>query len=296
MRDQSLSLRILVLAVLLPTIAAVCVATLVLTGVLHTRIVQMALAGGCILVVAILAAAISALGPKYRPTPLLTPLFAGLFAALLVTTGVYAAHAHLTPKRTAVAAVQPAKPAVKPVKTAPVIEQAAVEPDLPQAPQPVFEPAFDAATIAAPDKAQGRLPGRAQGRLPGRAQPAEPALVQPPPAGEADRAAVGGPLVSVANAVIAPAEASDKPADAAPAQKPPAVMARIPAPVTAPDVMPAADAPLNLQARFDPTGPAEPEAEGPPIPLDVADAAAAPASIPPLPRIRPCGGAGPACP
>ena len=122
----------------------------------------MVFAGGSILVVAILAAAISALGPKYRPTPLLTPLFAGLFAALLVTTAVYGAHARLTPKHTAVAAVQPIKPTVKPVKTAPVIEKAVVEPDLPQASASALAPAFDAATVAAPDKAQDQLPGDAQ--------------------------------------------------------------------------------------------------------------------------------------
>jgi hypothetical protein len=288
MRKQSLSLRILVLAVLLPTIAAVCVGALVMSGVIHARIVHMAFAGGSILVVAILAAAISALGPKYRPTPLLTPLFAGLFAALLVTTAVYAAHAHLTPKRTAVAAVQPAKPAVKPVKTAPVIEKAAVEPDLPPAPVSNFEPVFDAASVAAPDKAQDQLPGDAR--------PSGLAQVQPLPANAADRAAMGGPLVSVANAVVPPAEASETPTGAAHAKKPPVVMAKIPAPVVAPDATPDPNAPLNLQANFDPTGPTEPVAEGPPIPLDVVDAAAAQASIPPLPRIRPCGGAGPACP
>ena len=59
----------------------------------------MVAAGGRILIFAILAAAISALGPKYRPTPLLTPLFAGVFAALLATTAIYAAHAHVAPKR-----------------------------------------------------------------------------------------------------------------------------------------------------------------------------------------------------
>jgi hypothetical protein len=289
MRNLSLSLRILVLAVLLPTIAAVCVGALVATGVLHPRIVHMVLAGGSILVVAILAAAISALGPKYRPTPLLTPLFAGLFAALLVTTVVYGAHARLTPKRAVIAAVQPSKPAVKPVKTAPVIEKAVVEPDLPQASTPAVTPSFDAATVNAPDKAQDQFPSDAQ--------PAERAQVQPPPANAADRVATGGPLVSMANAVVPPAEASEKPADAAHAKKPPVVVAKIPTPVAAPDAKPDPNAPLNLQASFDPTGPTEPAAEGPPIPLDVVDTAPAhAASIPPLPRIRPCGGAGPACP
>ena len=46
---------------------------------------------------------------------------------------------------------------------------------------------------------------------------------------------MGGPLVSMANAVVPPAEASEKPAGAAHARKPPVVMAKIPTPVVAPD-------------------------------------------------------------
>ena len=123
----------------------------------------MALAGGAILVVAILAAAISALGPKYRPTPLLTPLFAGVFAALLVTTAVYAAHSQIAPKRNAAVAAQhvQAKPAVKPVETAPVIEPTAIEPVLPQAPAPVLGPSFDTASPAAADKVEDQFPATA---------------------------------------------------------------------------------------------------------------------------------------
>ena len=50
-------------------------------------------------------------------------------------------------------------------------------------------------------------------------------------------------------------------------------------------------------AGFDPSGPVAPEAAGPPLALDAAAAVPAHrAAIPPLPRIRPCGGAGPACP
>jgi hypothetical protein len=289
MRDESASLRIVVLAVLLPTVAAACVGALVLTGVLHPRIAHMALAGGSILVVAIVAAAISVLGPKYRPTPLLTPLLAGVFAALLATTAVYGAHAHIAPKRAALASVQPPKPVVRPVKTAPVIEKTAIEPELPKAPARSMQPAFDAATFAAPNKAQDQLQAEAK--------PATSADVQPLPASADDGAAMGGPLVSMANAVVPPAEASEKP-PVDHAKKPAVVMAKIPTPVTAPEDAPSPDAPLNLQARFDPTGPSYPDAAGPPMALDGADAAAAAthASIPPLPRIRPCGGAGPACP
>lgn len=288
-------MRILVLAVLLPTVAAVCVFALVMAGVLHPRIIHLVLAGGAILVVAILASAISALGPKYRPTPLLTPLFAGIFAALLATTAVYAAHSQMAPKRNAVAAVQtatPPKAVIRPVKTAPVIEKAMVEPELAPAPEPVrsLAPAFDTATVPPPAKAQDQMP--ADNR------PMASAEVQPLPENPADRAAMGGPLDEMAKAVVPPAEAAEKPPAAGHGKKPPVIMTKIPVPEAAPDsaAKPDPNAPLNLQARFDPTGPSEPDAEGPPLALDAVDAAPAHAAIPPLPRIRPCGGAGQVCP
>ena len=111
---------------------------------------------------------------------------------------------------------------------------------------------------------------------------------------------MGGPLVNVANAVVPPAQAAEAPAaEAKAAHKPPVVVAKIPVPAAAPKAAAKADpnAPLNLAAGFDPSGPTEPAAAGPPIALDVADAVPAHRmAIPPLPRIRPCGGAGPACP
>ncbi len=278
MRDQSLSLRILVLAVLLPLTAAVCVGALVVTGALHPRVVHMVAAGWAILVVAVLAAAISALGPKYRPTPLLTPLFAGVFAALLATTAVYAVRAHVAPKRATVAAVH-----TKTVVPAPVIDRTAVAPAFAVMPQkPALEPRLDTGAAAPPAKAQDQIA----------------ADVQPLPADPADRAAMGGPLVDMASAVVPAAHAAEKPVGGV-AHKPPIAVARIPAPAVAPAVgpKPNRDEPVNLTARFDPSGPTEPTAEGPPMVLDAADAAPTRhGAIPPLPRIRPCGVAGPACP
>ena len=286
MRNLSLSMRVLVLAVLLPTAAAVCVVALVATGALHPKIVQMVAAGWAILVVAVLAAAISALGPKYRPTPLLTPLFAGIFAALLATTAIYAVRAHVMAKRTVVAAVK-----TEPARPAPAIAKPSIPPALAAVPQePARQPSM--ATTMAPSFDTGFEPLPAEDRVPVQAD------VQPPPADAADRAAMGGPLVDVANAVVPPARAAEKPAAGA-GPKPPVAVARIPVPATAPDTTVKAntDASVNLTARFDPSGPIEPAAAGPPIPLDAVDAAPAHrAAIPPLPRIRPCGGAGPACP
>lgn len=294
MRDESLGLRIVVLAVLLPTVAATCVMALVVAGALHPRIAHMVAAGGAILIVAILAAAISALGPKYRPTPLLTPLFAGTFAALLATVAVYSVHAHLKAPRRVTVATAEVRPAARPVRTASVMESAPAEPDIappPKASQTSAPPVFDAETFS--------QPARAQDQMDVEAQPATP--VQP--AAEPQPAPASGALENVANAVVTPARAAEAPV-AAEGRKPPVAVARIPVPSAAPaeKTVPNPDAPVNLVAGFDPSGPALPAANGPPMALDGAVVDAAPVApahhgaTPPLPRIRPCGGAGPACP
>ena len=304
-------MRILVLAVLLLAVTAFCVVVLVAIGALQPRIAHMVAAGGVILILAILAAAISALGPKYRPTPLLTPLFAGVFAALLASSAIYAVQAHVAPKRSAIAAteattpIQPADEATaEPVKTAPMM--ASAEPDVPAAPQepaPLI-PNFDASDFAVAPT----LPTDAQAPAPPVVQPAATETVQPPPedaaTGGAMDAATGGamdgPAVDGANvAEPPPAQAAAAPADTGSTKKEPVVLAKIPVPAAAPGAAAkqTADKPVDLVAGFDPSGPAEPVAAGPPLALDPAGTVPAHrAAIPPLPRIRPCGGAGPACP
>ncbi len=312
---ESLYLRIAALAVVLPLMAAVCVFALVVTGALHPRIAYLVLAGGAILVIAVLAAALSALGPKYRPTPFLTPLFAGVFAALLASTAVYAAHAYVTPKRSAVATVdikpatkaakasKTAKSAVKPAEAAPV-EQASAGGDAAQLP-PGFMPMFDTAAFAPAEKAQDQLPLADQPPTKAADQLPATAEVQPLPADAADRAAMGGPLVDVPDAMVTPVKAEEKSGTAKPGKQPTVAVAKIPVPAKAPQLpgetaKADANTPRNLAASFDASGPILPAADGPPMALDGAEAAgAAPAhhaAIPPLPRIRPCGGDGPACP
>ena len=295
MRNLSLSVRILLLALLLVAVAAFCVTTLVFAGALHPRAVHVAGAGGAILLVAALAATVSALGPKYRPTPFLTPLTAGVFVAVLATTALYATQRYTAPKpaKPVVAAAHVAQPksiVAHPVKTAPVVDTAAIEPEMPAEPTSVSRNvSFDPDTFApAP-----QLP-----------------LAASPPA-DATPAAIGnstvsqrGPMEAAAEAIIPSAHAAEPPADkimapvttasAMPAApKKPAAVASIPVPVAAPaDV---ADLPANLQVNFDPSGPT---ARKPGAPLKLAVAAATPVkpAIPPLPRIRPCGADGPACP
>ena len=126
--------------------------------------------------------------------------------------------------------------------------------------------------------------------------------IQPLPGDEADRAAMGGPLADEGDAAVTPVKAEQKPAAAGQARKPAVAVASVPLPAAAPEktAKANADAPLTLTASFDPSGPLEPTAKGAPMELDGPDAAgAAPAhhaAIPPLPRIRPCGADGPACP
>ena len=305
---ESVFLRIATLAVVLPIVAAVCVFALLVTGALNPRIPLLVAAGGAILIIAVLAAAISALGPKFRPTPLLTPLFAGVFAALLATTALYAAHAQIAPKRSAVATVD-IKPAAEPVaKAAPAAEPR------PAAPPAGFMPMFDTADFmpAAPTKMRDQLPpagepATAAEDMPAADQPeTEPTATeaQPLPEDAADRAAMGGPLTETADAAVTPVNADVASGAAEPGTMVAVAVAGIPLPAAAPEAAQATatanpDAPLTLTTGFDPTGPVEPAAEGPPMELDGFDVAtAAPAhqaAIPPLPRIRPCGGAGPAC-
>ncbi len=235
-----------------------------------------------------LAAAISAFTPKYRPTPLLTPLFAGIFAAIIATAAIYAVHT-VAPKRAAVAAAVQTMPAARApaqtVKTTPVMEQASPEPDLAATPKRSdMQALFDSGDFTAAPKNADQVQ----------------ATVQPPPAKAADSAANSGPLADMANAVVPPAHAAEAPAAGEPAKKPVVAVARVPLPAAAP---PTAEPPpdpnptLNLAARFDPSGPVQEPADGPPIILDTPTGAAkAHGSIPPLPRIRPCGAGGPACP
>ncbi len=278
MRNESLSLRLLILSMLLIVVVIGCVGVLVFTGVLHLSSGGRTIgAGGALFLVAVLAAAISALGPKYRPTPFLTPMAAGAFAALLATTAVYAAYSHVAPKARATATasvtqkVGKAKEPDRLVISAPVIEQAAIEPDpLPAARPADSHPSFDAASFA---------PAMSL-NVPTTPAEAAPAPLPPEP--------MGGPMVTAEPDAV-DAAAAEKPEPAAIKTK----VASIPTPVPAPAAGKSGD-PVDLHTTFDVSGPPQ-EKVGPPLALE-AVAQAGPPATPPLPRIRPCGGAGPACP
>ncbi len=305
MRDQSVSLRILVLAILLLFVTALCVVALVVVGALSPRIAHMGVVGGTILIVAVLAAAISVFTPKYRPTPLLTPLFAGVFAALIASAAIYGVHAHVASKRSAAAAVV-AKPMAEPVKTAPAIENASAAP---QEPPLAGAPNFDGSDFTSSPMPDGAgAAAQAEAPPPADAQPAAAMDVPAPPADAAGAAAMdqapAADATGAAPADAAPVDvantappdgATQQPASAEDATKAPVAVAKIPVPAAAPAA--AAGAPVKLTGGFDPSGPTVPQADGPPMALDAADVTQPHrVVIPPLPRIRPCGGAGPACP
>ncbi len=287
MRIESVSLRLLLLAALLAVVAVLCAGALVFAGVLHLNGGRVLGAGGALLLVAMLAAAMSALGPKYRPTPFLTPMAAGAFAAVLATTAVYAAHVRtVEPKARATTAVanidanKPKPPASRPVKTAPVMAKAEPEPMQPQKEVRMLNAGFDSAAF---DPAPVHSEAMASPAAPRPAAPAQPTAAMPAMAAE--------PPVPAESEVAALPDTTQ----AKPAHKPAkaGTSATIPLPEVAPS--PAEPgAPINLQVTFDPTGPVAAKVSAP---LALADGAkpASPA-IPPRPRIRPCGGAGPACP
>ena len=157
------------------------------------------------------------------------------------------------------------------VNSTPVIEQAAIEPDPVPATLPAgSHPSFDASSFT-PAGSFNVLTTPAE---------AAPAPLPPEP--------MGGPMVAAEPDPVA-AAAPEKPKPAATKTR----VASIPSPVPAPAEGKPGD-PITLQTTFDVSGPPQ-EKVGPPLALDTAIARAAPAT-PPLPRIRPCGGAGPACP
>ena len=341
MRGSSLLLRVLVLAVLLPVTAAVCIVILIGSGALHPRLSHMAAAGAAILIIATLAAALSTFSPKFRPTPLLTPLLAGVFAALLATGGLYGAQAYIANKHhRPVAATAKAKPVVVPVKP-PADDNAAkapVEPDprmaapqpapaATQAPQPIpasapaassaepaAAPSFDSAAFEPANSLAGQPANAGSPTAPtppaaDAAQPAPQPVAATPPAAPAPPATADAAAPADQPVSTNPASGKKgKPAGGNDANT--LTIANVPVPAAAPvealprqtapteTATPEPNAPLNLNPRFDPSGPNYPQAEGPPMALAGGGGVTAThhSATPPLPRIRPCGGAGPACP
>lgn len=237
-----------------------------------------------LLMVAALFAAISALGPKFRPTPLLTPTMAGTIGAAVMTlaiivTGNLDLHAQRAAQRqsapppaTSPAPVVPSEvtlapaPSPPPVQSTPPVQSAPpvveMTPAMPMAPEPRVPPARMAAPAQnVPPEEPGPLPESVESVLVAPAADIAPTGVEEP----ADAAI----LESGAQAALAPA--------GPPAQVPiplPPIPPRLPAP---------SDALVLSEEAFDPSSTST-VANTPFIPT------------PPLPRSRPCGEDGPPCP
>jgi len=262
-----------------------CLVFLALFAGIGDNTAVLATTGLGLFMVASLFAAISALGPKFRPTPLLTPTMAGTIGAALMSVAIIAAgnlppgqgqHAGLrqsapppamNPPPVALSVVTmapiPSTPPVQsrpPVQSAPPVVQMA--PAVPMTP----EPQVPLARMAAP-------------------APSGPAEVPP---------AASAPVESVRfapDADVAPTGA-DEPAGSSVSESstqvalapvgPPAQI-RIPLPPIPPRLSPLSEQFVLAVQPFDPSS-ASTVANTPFIPS------------PPLPRSRPCGEDGPPCP
>jgi hypothetical protein len=292
---MSRAVQVFMLGLLFVFVAAGCVAFLVLSGGVDPTGSRIIFVAGALVLLSGLAAAVSALGPKYRPSPFLTPLTAGVFAALIATTAVVSAgHSQNATKGKAPAA-RVAERRVPPV--------AQPKPKVPEA--PVVQAAVAQPVVAAPPAPPPQKPVRVlDGSLdPAAVQAAAVQKIDPAPLLAPKPVALAAPEPAAAKvaAVQEPAKAAAPVAAseaASTAAKKPVAIAAIPNPKLAPP-LPAADsgAPISLQTSFDTTTPAAKSA-GQPLSLAAAasQSGQAAAAIPPLPRIRPCGAGGPACP
>ena len=314
---MSRAVQVLMLGLLFVFVAAGCVAFLVVSGGVDPTGSRIIFVSGALVLLSGLAAAVSALGPKYRPSPFLTPLTAGVCAALIATTAVVSAgHSQNVTKGKAPAARvaekrAPPAPQSKPKAPEAVVQTAAVQPAVAQPSPPPIPPAppkavrvldgsLDPASVQAAAPKVDPAPAPAPKPVAAAAPEPAPKPVSlapepaPPPAAKATTAET-----KVAAVQEPPkAAASGAAAEPAPvAAKKPVAVAAIPSPKPAPP-LPAADAgaPVSLQTGFDTTAPGAKSAGQP---LSLAAAAGQPSqtpATPPLPRIRPCGAGGPACP
>ena len=130
-------MRALVVTFSLAMIVAVLVGALVVFGGVRVNQTLLVMLGGGLFMVAVLFAAISAIGPKYRPTPALTPIMAGTSAAAFASALILAANLHFsTSQAAAFRANEPQRAA--PQAAVPVPEARSIEPELPEPPPDAF--------------------------------------------------------------------------------------------------------------------------------------------------------------
>jgi hypothetical protein len=131
-------MRAFVITLSLAMIVAFLTGILVVFGGVRVNQTLLAMIGGGMFMIAVLFAAISAIGPKYRPTPALTPIMAGSSAAAVTAALILAANLHLTTSQAA--AFRSSEPQRAAVPQAPerVPEARPVQPELPEPPADAF--------------------------------------------------------------------------------------------------------------------------------------------------------------
>lgn len=273
-------MRAVLVEILLALVVAFCLAFLLISGSLGLD--RIVLAGIGLLLVSSLFAAISALGPKYEPTPFLTPMMAGTMTAIIATTLVFASTTRLPQADNAL------RDASEPASM-----QASMEP---------IEIAPDDSSMADAPSVRTVEPANQQGDDFGAMSPTDGTMAQPTFGAESSPLLAPTPMEQVEEDVFVSELPEDEgsPFDEAPPlddasdfsalQPPPA---EPPPPTEQPPTVQQAEPPPTQLVQQAP----QPAAPDPNAPLQLNPAigggtaspapAQTPALIPPLPRIRP---------
>lgn len=271
-------MRALIVSLALAVVVVVCMAFVVLFAGLNASAAMLASIGVGIFMVAALFALIAALGPKARPTPLLTPAIAGTAAAALTTVAIIVGSTQLGQgHRAAMRTGEPAKVSapVPDVAVAPSQEAPEAAPEPIQFPGVTIVPAGALSGLASapPNAGATEPPPPAAPEPPARAAPMD-SPVEPDRANDAAEPAGTNPNVPLPRDPSSQRAAATEAAPAAPAGTP----------IPIPPVPSPTPAWLILSEDVYDTSP-------PPTLRRRTDGAS-----PPLPRTRPCGADGPPCP
>lgn len=319
-------MRATIIAVALLVSVILCLAFLVLSGGIRINAALLVSLALGLFMIAVLFAAISAIGPKFRPTPVLTPIMAGTVVAGLITVlvGVGGQQKPREQPATSSLADRPLSsdlvPAEPPIVTTSPSAPLVSNPDGgtetrpirvlgPTPGGPAEDPVPDVSSEPAPD-----LPLAESGAVPVVAAPEEPAISPPNETATFDGAATAlPPGLTEPAPVNVPASPSAEPAAVtapgpsapAPPQNPAATTPSGPIVLIPTDLTGAPTATPPEGTELAPIDPSVPPALSEPLALgtdtfDTSDPnALAPVSstpTPPLPRSRPCGVAGLPCP
>jgi hypothetical protein len=266
-------MRALVVTLSLAMIVAFLVGILVIFGGVRVDETILVLFGGGLFMVAVLFAAISAIGPKFRPTPALTPIMAGTSAATFTSALILAAHLHLSAGQAAsFRAGEPQRAA--PEATEPVPEARTVEPEAPDPPD----------AFASVSPAEEEPVGDVSGDDVPMDEPPIEGLPMDIPTGEPSETAAlpSADPMSTTDPAIAPGSAP------VPIPVPrPRSPSETPEKLEPGETFTLSDQPFDSSTITAAPRGSRPSAAPPPSTAPI---------TPPLPRSRPCGAGGPPCP